>query len=102
MANLARSSAAAGTAADHPNSGPQSKNNPVLVGEAGVGKTAVVEALAVRIIDGKDPEVLADKRIVELNLGALTGGHTIPGRIRRTTGKYPERSTDTSRGHPLH
>ncbi len=51
-----------------------SKNNPVLVGEAGVGKTAVVEALAVRVIDGKDPEVLAGKRIVELNLGALTAG----------------------------
>lgn len=51
-----------------------SKNNPVLVGEAGVGKTAVVEALAVRVFEGKDPEVLAGKRIVELNMGALTGG----------------------------
>jgi len=52
----------------------RNKNNPVLVGEAGVGKTAVVEALAVRIVEGKDPDVLAGKRIVELNMGALTGG----------------------------
>jgi len=51
----------------------RSKNNPVLVGEAGVGKTAVVEALAVRVFEGKDPEVLAGKRIIELNMGALTG-----------------------------
>ena len=51
----------------------RSKNNPVLVGEAGVGKTAVVEALAMRVFQGKDPEVLAGKRIIELNMGALTG-----------------------------
>ena len=50
------------------------KNNPVIVGEAGVGKTAVVEALAVRGVQGKDPHVLGDKRIIELNLGALQGG----------------------------
>lgn len=49
------------------------KNNPVLVGEAGVGKTAIVEALAVRAIQGKDPQVLAGKRIIELNIGALLG-----------------------------
>jgi len=51
-----------------------SKNNPVLVGEAGVGKTAIVEALAIRIVEGKDPQVLAGKRLVELNMGALTAG----------------------------
>ena len=45
------------------------KNNPVLVGEAGVGKTAIVEALAVRAVQGKDPQVLAGKRIIELNMG---------------------------------
>ena len=50
------------------------KNNPVIVGEAGVGKTAVVEALAVRSVQGKDPHVLKGKRIIELNLGALQAG----------------------------
>jgi len=51
-----------------------SKNNPVLVGEAGVGKTAIVEALAIRAAEGKDPGALAGKRIVELSLEALVGG----------------------------
>lgn len=52
----------------------KTKNQPVLVGEAGVGKTAVVEALAVRIAQGKDPHVLEGKRIIELNVGALLAG----------------------------
>ena len=51
-----------------------SKNNPVLVGEAGVGKTAIVEALAQRAAAGKERQVLGGKRIVELNLGALVAG----------------------------
>jgi ATP-dependent Clp protease ATP-binding subunit ClpC len=52
----------------------RSKNNPVLVGEAGVGKTAVVEALAIRVAEGKDGSVLDGRRIVELNMGALMAG----------------------------
>jgi len=52
----------------------RSKNNPVLVGEAGVGKTAIVEALALRTVGGKDPQILGGKRIIELNMGALMGG----------------------------
>jgi ATP-dependent Clp protease ATP-binding subunit ClpC len=51
-----------------------SKNNPVLVGEAGVGKTAIAEAIAVRAAEGKDPSVVLGKRIVELSVGALLGG----------------------------
>jgi ATP-dependent Clp protease ATP-binding subunit ClpC len=51
-----------------------SRNNPVLVGEAGVGKTAIVEAIAIRAAEGQDPAVLAGKRIVELSIGALLGG----------------------------
>jgi ATP-dependent Clp protease ATP-binding subunit ClpC len=51
-----------------------SRNNPVLVGEAGVGKTAIVEALAIRAAEGRDPAALAGKRIVELAIGALPGG----------------------------
>lgn len=52
----------------------RSKNNPVLVGEAGVGKTALVEALAVRAAQGKDQQVLGGKRIVELNMGSFVAG----------------------------
>src|SRR5689334_20246071 len=52
----------------------RTKNNPVLVGEAGVGKTAVVEGIAQRVAQGDVPESLRDKRIVSLDLGALIAG----------------------------
>jgi ATP-dependent Clp protease ATP-binding subunit ClpB len=52
----------------------RTKNNPVLVGEAGVGKTAVVEGIARRIAQGDVPESLRDKRICSLDLGALIAG----------------------------
>ena len=52
----------------------RTKNNPVLIGEAGVGKTAVVEGIAARIADGDCPESLANKRILDLDLGALIAG----------------------------
>jgi ATP-dependent Clp protease ATP-binding subunit ClpC len=52
----------------------KTKSNPVLVGEPGVGKTAIVEALAQRIVDGKDSQVLGGKRIVEITMGALVAG----------------------------
>ena len=50
------------------------KNNPLLVGEAGVGKTAIAEGLAKKIVDGEVPEVLADSTIYSLDLGALVAG----------------------------
>ncbi|HOS78636.1 MAG TPA: ATP-dependent chaperone ClpB [Anaerolineae bacterium] len=52
----------------------RTKNNPVLVGEAGVGKTAIVEGLAQRIVRGDVPESLKDKRIFQLDMGALIAG----------------------------
>lgn len=50
------------------------KNNPLLVGEAGVGKTAIAEGLAKRIVDGQVPEVLSDNTIYSLDLGTLVAG----------------------------
>lgn len=52
----------------------RTKNNPVLIGEPGVGKTAIAEGLAQRIVDGNVPEILRNKRIISLSLGAMLAG----------------------------
>ncbi len=57
----------------------RTKNNPVLIGEPGVGKTAIIEGLAQRVINGEVPEGLKEKRILALDLGALLAGAKFRG-----------------------
>lgn len=71
------------------------KSNPVLVGEPGVGKTAIVEAIAQRIADGKDAHVLGGKRIVEISMGALVAGTKYRGEFEeRLKGLLAEAKAD--------
>ena len=57
------------------------KNNPVLIGEPGVGKTAIVEGLAQRIVNGEVPDVLRDKRLIELSVNTLVAGSQYRGQF---------------------
>lgn len=59
------------------------KNNPILVGEAGVGKTAIVEGLALQIVSGQVPEVLRNVRLLTLDMGLLQAGASIKGEFER-------------------
>ena len=56
----------------------RTKNNPVLIGEPGVGKTAIIEGLAIRMLNGDVPTVLKNKRVIALDMGALIAGGKVP------------------------
>src|SRR5699024_7944412 len=75
----------------------RTKNNPVLIGEAGVGKTAIAEGLAQAIIDGKVPAQLKDRRIVALDLPGMVAGTQYRGEFEdRRTGAIDELTEDDS------
>ena len=81
----------------------RTKNNPVLIGEPGVGKTAIVEGLAGRIVRGDVPEGLKNKRIVALDMGALVAGAKYRGEFEERLKAVLKEITDAAGpGHPLH
>ncbi len=70
----------------------RTKNNPVLIGEPGVGKTAIVEGLAQAIVKGDIPETLRDKQLYSLDLGALVAGSRYRGDFEERSRKFLKRS----------
>jgi len=74
----------------------KTKNNPVLIGEPGVGKTAIVEGLAIRIIKGDVPSTLKDKKIWSLDLGALIAGAKYRGEFEERLKKVLKEISDSN------
>ncbi|MCP9814567.1 ATP-dependent Clp protease ATP-binding subunit, partial [Synechococcus lacustris] len=70
--------------------GRRTKNNPVLIGEPGVGKTAIAEGLAQRIIDGEVPDILEEKRVLTLDIGLLVAGTKYRGEFEERLKKIME------------
>ena len=73
----------------------RTKNNPALIGEPGVGKTAIVEGLAQRIVTGDVPEPLLDKRVLQLNIGSLVAGTIYRGQFEERLKKVIDEIKDS-------
>jgi ATP-dependent Clp protease ATP-binding subunit ClpC len=74
----------------------RTKNNPALIGEPGVGKTAIVEGLAQRIVSGDVPEPLMDKRVLMLDIGALVAGTIYRGQFEERLKRVIQEVTNTA------
>ena len=72
----------------------RTKNNPVIIGEPGVGKTAIVEGLAEEIAEARVPDILADKEVYTLDLGALVAGSKYRGEFEERLKKIMKEITD--------
>jgi ATP-dependent Clp protease ATP-binding subunit ClpC len=75
----------------------RTKNNPVLIGEPGVGKTAIAEGLAQRILSGEIPEILKDKRVMQLNVANLVAGTKYRGEFEERMRRLVKEIRDTKK-----
>ena len=79
----------------------RTKNNPALIGEPGVGKTAIVEGLAQRIVDGDVPAPLMNKRVLQLDVGSLVAGTMYRGQFEERLKRVID-ELKAVRRHPVH